>query len=90
MNYSGWALFTDDDFLWLSDIAELLQYMDDSKAVLCVHHQLQVRRRRARVRRGACRLTRAMCANNVVERDDQVGRSSAVGWRDKWPSKSGF
>jgi len=38
-NYKGWALFTDDDFLWLSDIAELLQYMDDSKAVLCVQHK---------------------------------------------------
>jgi hypothetical protein len=23
-NYKGWALFADDDFLWLGDIAELL------------------------------------------------------------------
>lgn len=36
--YKGWALFSDCDFLWLGDIAGLQQYMDPSKAVLCVQH----------------------------------------------------
>jgi lipopolysaccharide biosynthesis glycosyltransferase len=36
--YTGWALFTDDDFLWLGDIADLLDLADDRFAVLCVKH----------------------------------------------------
>ena len=32
--YEGWALFCDCDFLFLADVAELLPYMDDSKAAL--------------------------------------------------------
>lgn len=36
--YQGWALFCDCDFLWLSDIAQLVDIADPSKAVMCVHH----------------------------------------------------
>src|SRR5919204_729933 len=37
--YSGWALFCDSDFLWLGDIAGLLDYNRiRSKAVFCVQH----------------------------------------------------
>lgn len=36
--YKGWAVFVDCDFLFFGDAAELLQYQDPSKAVLCVHH----------------------------------------------------
>ncbi|MBD9529955.1 glycosyltransferase [Paracoccus sp. PAR01] len=36
--YKGWALFCDCDFLFFGDVAELLDRRDDSKAVLCVHH----------------------------------------------------
>lgn len=36
--YQGWALFCDCDFLWLRDPAELIALADESKAVLCVHH----------------------------------------------------
>lgn len=35
---SGWVLFCDCDFLWRADIAELVALADDSKAVMCVHH----------------------------------------------------
>ncbi|WP_423205910.1 glycosyltransferase (plasmid) [Paracoccus yeei] len=37
-DYQGWALFCDCDFLFFGDVAELLDYRDDSKAVCCVHH----------------------------------------------------
>ncbi|WP_041528358.1 hypothetical protein [Paracoccus aminophilus] len=40
-DYKGWALFVDCDFLFFGDVAELLDYRDDSKAVLCVHHDYQ-------------------------------------------------
>jgi hypothetical protein len=36
--YEGWALFCDCDFLWLTDIAELIAMIDDRYAVMCVHH----------------------------------------------------
>jgi len=36
--YRGWALFCDCDFLWLGDIAGLLDYTGTSKAVYCVQH----------------------------------------------------
>lgn len=36
--FKGWALFCDCDFLYLGDVAELLKYRDDSKAVMCVKH----------------------------------------------------
>jgi lipopolysaccharide biosynthesis glycosyltransferase len=37
-NYKGWALFADDDFLFLGDISELLEQADDRYAVMCVQH----------------------------------------------------
>lgn len=40
--YKGWALFFDCDFLWLGDIAGILEYTNDlNKAVYCVHHDYQ-------------------------------------------------
>lgn len=36
--FSGWALFCDCDFLWLGDIAGLLEYTRTPKAVYCVQH----------------------------------------------------
>lgn len=32
--YDGWALFTDSDFLFMADIAEIVPLLDDSKAVM--------------------------------------------------------
>ena len=37
-NYSGWALFCDSDFLWLSDVNELFSLCDNKYAVMCVQH----------------------------------------------------
>jgi lipopolysaccharide biosynthesis glycosyltransferase len=40
--YKGWALFFDCDFLWLGDVAGLLEYTkESSKAVYCVQHDYQ-------------------------------------------------
>jgi hypothetical protein len=36
--FSGWALFCDCDFLWLGDIAGLVEYTQAPKAVYCVQH----------------------------------------------------
>src|SRR5689334_5498466 len=36
--YQGWALFCDCDFLWLGDIAGLLDFAKTPKAVYCVQH----------------------------------------------------
>jgi hypothetical protein len=36
--YSGWALYCDCDFLWLADVAELMQYIESPRAVFCVQH----------------------------------------------------
>lgn len=36
--YNGWAMFVDDDFLWLGDIADLLDQVDDKYALMCVQH----------------------------------------------------
>ena len=36
--FEGWALFCDSDFLWLSDIAGLVAYTREAKAVFCVQH----------------------------------------------------
>ncbi len=38
MNYEGWAIFVDCDFLFLTDIAQLNQYLDSKYAAICVHH----------------------------------------------------
>jgi hypothetical protein len=37
-DYSGWAIFADGDMLLRSDIKELWDMRDESKAVLCVPH----------------------------------------------------
>ena len=37
--YKGWALFCDCDFLFRGDIAAVTDYMDWTKAVLCVPHE---------------------------------------------------
>lgn len=37
-NYKGWAMFVDDDFLWTSDVADLLDMIDEQYAIMCVHH----------------------------------------------------
>lgn len=34
----GWAVFCDCDFLFTTDVREVLQGLDPSKAVYCVHH----------------------------------------------------
>ena len=38
MNFKGWALFCDCDFIFLSDVANLIKNIDESKAVYCVQH----------------------------------------------------
>jgi len=38
MSFKGWALFCDCDFIFLTDIANLLTNIDSSKAVYCVQH----------------------------------------------------
>lgn len=35
---SGWALFTDCDVVFMSDVLEILKYADESKAVMVVKH----------------------------------------------------
>ncbi|KAA3457288.1 protein CDI-like [Gossypium australe] len=37
-NYDGWAMFVDCDFLYLADIKELTELINDKYAVMCVHH----------------------------------------------------
>lgn len=36
--YTGWSVFCDSDFLWLHDISELLDNVDNTKAVIVVKH----------------------------------------------------
>jgi len=36
--FKGWALFCDCDFLWLGDVAGLIEYTRIPKAVYCVQH----------------------------------------------------
>ena len=36
--YQGWAIFVDCDFLFRKDIAGILDYRDESKALYCVQH----------------------------------------------------
>ncbi len=40
-NYEGFAIFMDDDFLWDSDISEMLQLVDPDKAVHVVKHEYE-------------------------------------------------
>ncbi|KAK9280080.1 hypothetical protein L1049_013765 [Liquidambar formosana] len=37
-NFEGWAMFVDCDFLYLTDIKELRDLVDDKYAVMCVQH----------------------------------------------------
>ncbi|KAL6996911.1 hypothetical protein U1Q18_007036 [Sarracenia purpurea var. burkii] len=37
-NYEGWAMFVDCDFLYLADIKELRDLIDDKFAIMCVQH----------------------------------------------------
>ena len=37
-NLSGWVLFCDCDYLFLSDVCEVFDYCDDDYAVMCVKH----------------------------------------------------
>ncbi|RVW77607.1 Protein CDI [Vitis vinifera] len=37
-NYDGWAMFVDCDFLYLADIKELRDLVDDNCAIMCVQH----------------------------------------------------
>lgn len=39
--YDGWALFVDCDFLFLGDVAGLLDHADPAKALYCVMHDYQ-------------------------------------------------
>jgi lipopolysaccharide biosynthesis glycosyltransferase len=43
MNYSGWALFIDGDMILRDDIANLWALRDESKAVMCVHHNYKTK-----------------------------------------------
>lgn len=38
-NFQGWSLFTDSDFLFRANIHDLLNQIDNSKAIMCVKHQ---------------------------------------------------
>ncbi len=38
MNYSGWAVFCDCDFIFFEDVANLFGNLSDDKAVYCVQH----------------------------------------------------
>ena len=38
MNYNGWAVFCDCDFIFLADVANLIKNLDNKKAVYCVQH----------------------------------------------------
>ena len=38
MEYKGWAVFCDCDFIFLDDVAELFKELDEKKAVYCVQH----------------------------------------------------
>ncbi|KAM6555502.1 hypothetical protein CsatB_002521 [Cannabis sativa] len=37
-DYQGWAMFVDCDFLYLSDIKQLVDLLDDKFALMCVQH----------------------------------------------------
>lgn len=43
MEYSNWAIFMDGDMIIRSDIAELWNLRDESKAVMCVHHNYKTK-----------------------------------------------
>ena len=41
--YQGWAIFMDGDMLLRTDIAELWAMRDESKALMCVHHDYKTK-----------------------------------------------
>jgi Glycosyl transferase family 8 len=43
MKHQGWALFIDGDMLLRTDVAELWALRDESKAVMCVHHNYKTK-----------------------------------------------
>jgi Glycosyl transferase family 8 len=43
MGHRGWAIFMDGDMLVRDDIVKLWDLRDDSKAVLCVHHDYKTK-----------------------------------------------
>ena len=45
MNYKGWAIFCDCDFIFMEDIADLFKHIDDSKAIYCVQHDYKPKER---------------------------------------------
>lgn len=45
MGYKGWAIFMDGDMLLRDDLAKLWALRDNSKAVMCVHHNYKTRAR---------------------------------------------
>ena len=38
MNFNGWAIFCDCDFIFLEDISKITDFLDEGKAVYCVQH----------------------------------------------------
>ena len=38
MNFKGWAIFCDCDFVFLNDVAKLFENLSEDKAVYCVQH----------------------------------------------------
>ena len=38
MNFKGWAVFCDCDFLFLEDVAKLFEELSNDKAIYCVQH----------------------------------------------------
>ena len=38
-NYKGWALYCDNDFLFVQDVKHLMKLQNNSKAVMCVKHE---------------------------------------------------
>ena len=38
-DYKGWAIFCDNDFLFLDDVKKLMELKDESKAVMVVKHE---------------------------------------------------
>ena len=43
MGYAGWALFVDGDMLVRDDLAKLWALRDETKAVMCVHHDYKTK-----------------------------------------------
>jgi hypothetical protein len=41
VNFQGWAVFCDCDFLWTRDVSDLYACRDDRFAVMCVQHNYQ-------------------------------------------------